>query len=297
MRLNMGYAHITNLYRPEGQTILLFRECYALEKIHGTSSSVSWRAGAVHLHTGHRSQENFRRAIVACGGDDSLAPLTERFVALGHDRVIVHGEAYGGSEQKQSYRYGPELKFAAFDVQIGDVWLAVPNAADVCAKLGLEFVYYERVSTDLSALDAQRDAPSEQARRNGLGDKPREGVVLRPLVEVTMSNGERICAKHKRTEERETATERPVVDPSKLQVLANAEAIALEWVTPTRLQHVLAKLPDATQISATKQVIDAMVEDVVREGAGEFVDSKEARSAIGKRTVELFRAHLKSGVG
>jgi hypothetical protein len=36
-----------------------------------------------------------------------------------------------------------------------------------------------------------------------------------------------------------------------------------------------------------------MVADVVREGAGEFVDSKEARGAIGKRTVELFKAHLK----
>lgn len=288
----IGYAHITNLYRPEGQTVLLFRECYALEKVHGTSSSVSWRDGGVHLHTGHRSAENFRRAI--CGGDDSLAPLHGLFVALGHEKVIVYGEAYGGSEQKQSHRYGPELRFVAFDVQIGGIWLTVPNAHDVCTKLCLEFVHYERVSTDLPVLDAQRDAPSMQATRNGVeGDKPREGVVLRPLVEVTLSNGERICAKHKRAEERETATERPVVDPSKLEVLANAEAIAMEWVTTTRLQHVLDKLPAATDISKTRDVIAAMVADVVREGAGEFVDSKEARGAIGKRTVELFKAHLK----
>jgi len=287
----MGYAHISNLYRPEAQTILLFRECYALEKVHGTSSSVSWRDGSVHLHTGHKSAENFRRAI--CGQNDDLIPLRDLFVALGHEKVTVYGEAYGGSEHKQSHRYGPVLKFVAFDVQIGDVWLAIPNATDVCAKLGLEFVHYERVPTDLPALDAQRDAPSEQAKRNGVeGDRSREGVVLRPLVEVTMSNGERICAKHKRAEERETATERPVVDPSKLQVLADAEAIAMEWVTEMRLRHVLSKLPAATDVSHTRDVIMSMLDDVLREGAGEIVDSKEARGTISKRASQLFRQHL-----
>ena len=36
----MGYRHIDNLYKD--QRILLFRECFALEKIHGTSAHVSW---------------------------------------------------------------------------------------------------------------------------------------------------------------------------------------------------------------------------------------------------------------
>ena len=31
----MGYASIENLYRASAQTILLFRECFALEKCHG----------------------------------------------------------------------------------------------------------------------------------------------------------------------------------------------------------------------------------------------------------------------
>ncbi len=34
----MGYLHIDNLYK--NQTIRLFRECYALEKVHGTSAHV-----------------------------------------------------------------------------------------------------------------------------------------------------------------------------------------------------------------------------------------------------------------
>ena len=42
-----------------------------------------------------------------------------------------------------------------------------------------------------------------------------KGVVLRPLIEVTLNNGDRIICKHKCEEFRETATPRPVVDPAK----------------------------------------------------------------------------------
>jgi hypothetical protein len=84
-----------------------------------------------------------------------------------------------------------------------------------------------------------------------------------------------------------------VVD--KLEVLAKAQVIADEWVTPVRLQHVLDKLPDAG-IERMRDVIAAMSEDVFREGVGEFVDSREARVAIGKKTAQLFKAHLMSAL-
>jgi hypothetical protein len=224
--------------------------------------------------------------------------LQSAFEAIGHPVVTVFGEAYGGSQQKQAWRYGEALRFIAFDVRVGDAWLSVPNAHDVTTKLGLKFVRFVRVPTDLAALDAERDAPSEQARRNGVsGEKPREGVVLRPLLEFVKSNGERIIAKHKRDDERETRSPRAVVDPTKLEVLTRADAIADEWCTPTRLEHVLQKLGDNAEpvgIERTRDVISAMIEDVVREGAGEFVDSREARQAIGRKAAELFHARLKA---
>jgi hypothetical protein len=162
-------------------------------------------------------------------------------------------------------------------------------------KLGLEFVHYARASTDLAALDAERDAPSEQAKRNGVeGDKPREGVVLRPIDEMRDARGNRILAKHKRDEERETATPRKVVDPSKMEVLRAANEIAEEWVTPTRLEHVLDKLGPDVGIERMRDIIAAMTEDVLREGAGEIVDSREARAAIGKKTAETFKARLQA---
>ncbi len=285
----MGYQHIDNLYK--SQEILLFRECFAMEKIHGTSANVSWRDGHVQFSSGGEKHERF----VALFDEQKLA---EAFIALGHLSVTVYGEAYGGSQQGQKWRYGDRLRFVAFEVKIDNAWLSVPQAHDVASKLGIEFVHYSKVSTDLSVLDAERDAPSEQARRNGVeGDKHREGVVLRPLVEVTLNNGDRIIAKHKRDEERETDTPRKVVDPSKLQVLIKATDIANEWVTPTRLEHVLDKLGPDVGMEKTREVISAMTEDVLREGAGEIEDSPEARKAIGKKTVEIFKARLRSAIG
>lgn len=280
----MGYLHVLNLYKD--QRITLFRECYALEKVHGTSASIEWKSGAIELSSGVVKASRFASLFDA-------AKLTEVFLAMGHEAVIVYGEAYGGSVLKQTWRYGPELRFVVFDVQIGELWLAVPQAHDVCEKLGLEFVHYAKVSTDLEVLNAERDAPSEQARRNGVeGDKPREGIVARPLIELTDNRGYRIIVKHKRDEERETNTPRPVADPAKLQVLMDADRIAVEWVTPTRLEHVLAKLEAGRAREHTGDVIRAMIEDVLREAEGEIVDSREARAAIGRKTADVFKLHL-----
>lgn len=287
----MGYLHINNLYKDK--TILEFARCYALEKIHGTSAHISWtRRESPNLANGgdllfYAGGEKHARFVSLF----DEAALRAAFAELGHGKVVVFGEAYGGGQQAQAWRYGPDLRFVAFDVRIGDTWLAVPDAYDVAQKLGLEFVHHKLVTTDIASLDAERDAPSEQAIRNGVeGDKPREGVVLRPVFECTKSNGERVIAKHKRAEERETRT--PRVVGADLEVLQQAESIALEWVTDTRLEHVLDKLPQGIGLEATRDVISAMVDDVVREGSGEFEDTKAARKAIANRTAKLFKARV-----
>lgn len=280
----VGYLHIDNLYK--NQTILLFRECYALEKIHGTSAHIRWSDGRVTLSSGGESHARFAALFDA-------EALSDAFRAIGHPSVTVYGEAYGGRQQKQAWRYGAELRFVAFDVQVGECWLAVPQAQDVVNKLGLQFVDVNQTPTELAALDAQRDASSTQAMRNGVdGIRPREGVVLRPLIELTRNDGQRIIAKHKRDDERETKTPRAVVDPAKFASLTDAAAIADEWVTPARLAHVIDKLPRGIGMEATADVIRAMIGDVLREAAGEIVDSREARAAIGKRAAQLFKSSI-----
>jgi len=286
----MGYLHIDNLYK--AQEILAFKKCYALEKIHGTSAHVSWNKG-IKFFSGGESYNNFIRLFDA----ERLATMFEgRFTT--EDRVTVFGEAYGGRCQQMSKTYGATLKFVAFDVQVGDSWLSVPQAHEFVAYLGLEFVDFAEVSTDLQALDVERDKPSTQALRNGIAEsRIREGVVLRPPFEVVMNNGRRVICKHKRDEFAERGRPKVELDPSKREMLANADAIALEWVTPMRVEHVIDAVLSSRQdknieMRDTPLVIAAMIEDVTREAAGEIVDNAPARKAISQRTVALFKQRV-----
>ena len=190
--------------------------------------------------------------------------------------------------------YGKKTRFVVFDVKIDDCFLNVPNAEDVVNKLGLEFVGYKLINTDLESIDAERDRESVQARRNGIKEsKIREGVVLRPLIELTKNNGDRIMCKHKRNEIRETKTPR-IVSDEELKVLTDAKMIAEEWVTVERLRHVLDKLKCDVSMNNTPQIIRAMIEDVYREAKDEIVQSVATRKAIGKKTAKMLRLHLES---
>lgn len=283
----MSYQHIENLYKD--QLILLFRECYALEKVHGRNAYIAWESGGLTLYGGGVSPERF-------AGLFDREALAQGLASLGQDIVTIYGEAYGGSAQKgTSHLYGAELRFIAFDVQIGGLWLAVPDAEEIVGQLGLEFVPYAKVSTETASLDAERDRPSEVAVRRGMGAQEREGIVLRPPIEVRRNNGERIIAKHKRDAFAERVHPPKVVSPEQLEVLASAHAIADEWVTANRLDHVLdgltATIP-TPGIEHTRDVIMAMVEDVYREAKGEIVESRAATNAIGRRAAQLFKARL-----
>lgn len=279
----MGYMHIDNLYK--NIDIMQFKECYAIEKIHGTSAHVRFKDGEVAFFAGGEKHDKF----VALFDKEFL---TEKFTEIFDCDVVIYGEAYGGKQQGMSATYGKELKFIVFDVKVGGIWLDVINAEDVATKLGLEFVYYVKVPTDLKYIDAERDRPSTQAKRNGIKEeKIAEGIVLRPLVELIKSNGKRVISKHKRDEFMETKTKREV-DPEKLRVLAEAKEIAEEWVTPMRLDHVLDKLGNPDEISGTGNVIKAMIEDVFREASGEIVESRTAQQAIGKAAAILYKKRI-----
>lgn len=292
----MSYLHIENLYR--SRDILLFKQCYAMEKIHGTSAHILWRPAVpdmLILFSGGEKHARFAALFDEAGLRAYFAASASARAV--EDDIVIYGEAYGGSQQGMSKTYGDKLRFVAFDVQIDGHWLSVPDAERFVTAAGLEFVPYVEIETTPEALDTARAADSVQAVKNGMGPgHKREGIVLRPLIEVTKNNGERIIAKHKNDEFKETATARPL-DVEKLKVLTAAAAIAEEWVTATRLTHVLDKLPQPHGVRDTPAVISAMLEDVLREGKDEIKidDAHALRAAIGRRTVQLFKAQLTEG--
>ena len=286
----MGYLHIDNLYK--NQEIMMFDECYALEKIHGTSAHISFSLNPENMSV-FSGGEKHERFVSLFDEESLLRRFKEQFPQLcAGTLVTLYGEAYGGKQQGMSATYGKDLKFIVFDVKVGECWLSVPDAEQVTLAMGLEFVWYSKVPADIESLNKLRDSRSVQSIRNGLlENKKWEGVVLRPLIEMTKNNGKRIICKHKGDDFRETKTSREV-DPEKIRVLKEAQAIADEWVTPMRMSHVLDKMPADVSMEQTGDVIRAMMKDVLREGEGEFVDSRQARSAIGKKAAGLFKEFL-----
>jgi hypothetical protein len=291
----MSYMDIDNLYK--NQDILMLKECYAMEKIHGTSAHISWQSGnnpenpeppQLTFFSGGAKHEAFIKLF-------DQAKLTSAFMAMDRPEITIYGEAYGGKEQGMSHTYGKELKFIVFDIKIGHSWLNVPAAEKLANDLELEFVSYEKVPTTIEALDAQRDLPSVQAVRNGiLEPKKREGVVLRPLIELKKNNGERIIAKHKAAEFQERKSQpKADISPEQLKILEDAKAIAEEWAVPVRLTHILQHFAEDNkrepQIEDMGVLLKGMVEDIEKEAAGEIVISKEARKAISKKTSEMLR--------
>lgn len=288
----MGYMHIENLYKD--QSILVEPELYALEKVHGTSAHIAYFEGenVLRVHSGGMSNATLRAALPP--EPELLKMFSQLAIAAKHapgTGIVVYGEAYGGKQQGMSDTYGKAAAFIVFDVQVGGMWLDVPEAAQFAAGLGLEFVPYERVKSDLKLLDAERDRPSEVAKRRGITEsKPREGVVLRPLTEKLNHFGRRLIAKHKTANFRETATVREVGVPT--PTLLAAFEIAKEYVTEQRLAHVLQKIPEPHEMKQTPIVQVAMCEDVQREAGADIVWSEDARRAVGKATMLLFKAYV-----
>jgi len=277
----MAYAHIDNLYK--NQDILMMKECYALEKIHGTSAHITYKMGEVSFFAGGGKYENFRALF-----DEALLRARFKGEIFGDETVIVYGESYGGKQQGMSAVYGKECKFVAFEVKIGDLWLDVPKAEKLVLNLGLEFVSYKKIPCEMRTIDAERDALSVQAQRNEMGEHPREGIVLRPIEEMRKNNGERIIAKHKGDAFKETKTVR-LVSSEKLQLLREARAIAEEWVTPMRLKHILSSSGIEARVESIGKVIPLMIEDVIREARGEIVDSPAVRKEIGKQAALMIK--------
>lgn len=288
----MGYMKINNLYK--NQDILLFKRCYAMLKLDGTSAHVSYNNGNLHFFGGCVKQETFEALF-------NKEELVEKLKELGYyknpnvdssTKVTVFGENIGGSVQGLSKRYGLNVKFVAFEVKIGESWLSVPNAKDVCDKLGIEFVDFWEVDTDLETLNKLRDGLDTYALKHGFGEHPSEGIVIRPLKEFTLNDGSRVIAKHKKDTERETKTPR-VVDLEKQKILDDAQEIAEEWVVAKRLEHVLQKVLVSLDTYNIPTIIKGMIEDIKIEGQGEIVWSKEVEKAIGAKTAKLVKDTLR----
>lgn len=293
----MGYMHIESLYRcPE--FFQLFEQVLCLEKIHGTSTWIRFeRGGLITFHSGGENSTNFKALFDA----DFLTFELDKICQENNWSLIrIHGEGYGGKQQKMSKTYGSELKFIAFDVFVQENnaenstrFLDVPAAEKLVQDLGLEFVDYVQGPNLPEWIEEQSNRPSVQAVRNGiLEPRPREGVVVRPLTESQMPKGSRAIFKHKNQDFWEIRTRRPLGE--KIKIAEKVSEIISDWVTEQRFSHVTDRvLQNKTDKNVVRRDIssflDLMVEDVKRESEGEVVWSEILVKEIRKETARLFK--------
>jgi hypothetical protein len=291
----MGYRHIDNLYK--NQDILIFKECWALEKIHGTSAHIKYSHvnNKLTFYSGGVKYDQFVKLF---NQQDLLEKFKENALKYSSSDLIVYGEAYGGKIQGMSHTYGNVLKFIVFEIYCVDLnwWFNVEQADKIATSLGFEFVHYRRIPTTEDAINLEMMADSVQAVRNGMGKgHMREGVVLRPLKELVFQNGGRVICKHKRPEFAERKNTPSFADPEQIKVLENAKAIAEEWVTLMRLRHILGRFSNSLSMKDAGKIIKLMTEDIYREAKGEIVESKAVSKAIGKQTMKIFKEVLMNG--
>jgi hypothetical protein len=267
-----------------------------MEKAHGTSAKVGWKDGQVWFFSGGAKHETFTALFEA----DVIA---QKFRDIGHGDdcpITVYGEAYGGKMQGMRDTYGQDLRFVAFEVKVDGTWLSVPNAEDVAKKVGLDFVPWELVECTLENLDAQRDRESVIAIRNGVGPgHKREGIVIRPVWELRLSNGDRLMAKHKADDFRESRTRQPKPGgQAKQAAMKVAGEYVHEYIVLERLKHVIDALGGDPGIQDTGKVIQAMIGDVFAEELPpEGMDIKVITKGMGKATAMLFKKYLQDKLG
>ena len=308
----MGYAHIENLYKSM-EILQTEKEIYTLEKVHGTSANIQFVQSVTSLKIIHFHGGGNRDEFISSHDIETLENKYYRFfngevVSITGYNIIFFGELYGGKIHRMKHTYGESQKFIVFDVFCGTAkydgkdregyFLPVPQAEMVAREFGFDFVSYKKIECNLDLINAERDAPSAIAHALNLGDQIREGVVLRPTIEKLDRFGNRLIVKHKRNEFMETKTPREI-SPEKLKAMEDAKAVAEEWVTEMRLEHVLDALAAKgveIKIENMCHFIAAMVEDVYREGKGELIESENTTKMIGKHTALLFKKRLESSL-
>lgn len=291
----MGYMHIISLCKwPE--FFQAFQQVYAMEKIHGTSAWITLTdTNEIFFHSGGESAANFTALF-------DQEKLKRDLITIKTEnnwtQVKVHGEAYGAKQQGMGKTYGPNLKFVVFDVNIDNKFLDVKAAEDIAQRLGLEFVHYEIGPNTPEWIEAQANLDSVQSVRNGMGPHPREGVVVRPIVEsVTMFMREntRAIAKHKNATFWEIKTRKPLGE--RLQVMNDVNEIVDEWVTDERFKHVIDRVLQTKEnkvltIKDVASFITLMIEDVKREGEGEMTWSENLEKGIRRQAGLMYRTYI-----
>ena len=160
------------------------------EKVDGTNIRVMLSDGRIIF--GGKTDNASLPAPLVSRLESRFHPQRDRMMEKFPDGVCLYGEGYGAKIQKGGGNYRPDQDFVLFDVKVGGWWLDRASQEDIAAFMGLEVVPMIAQGNLHDMID--------MARRGFVsvwGPFTAEGIVARPLVELTTRNGKRIITKIK----------------------------------------------------------------------------------------------------
>lgn len=306
------YQHLESLTRPEMQNIFLQPEVVCTEKIHGTNARFGVVGGKLRI--GGRNQDHtndvqgdsvmgFVRWVRESGLEEKLI---QTFVSsLQTDDIIFFGEWHGPGIQK-GINYGLSKQFRVFDIRLNGRYLNWDEVVWWSRSFGLKTVpVLYRGFPKLEIFDKLLDVQSVVGRENGieLGTNLHEGIVIKPTTMVINENtGQWLIAKYKPARWSERTSEKTKKDFVPLP--GSVQAFVDEFVTDTRLEHVIDHLRDSgVQVTGLEQTPDVLKEmnfDILREGKAEVdkltadgaVEWKQVAKLVNNRTLTLLKQYL-----
>ena len=135
------------------------------------------------------------RAKLPDGVEEATANVREKLTTVApHKNVVAYGEGYGGGIQHSDQgNYNPNrVGFVLFDLAIDGQWVRRDALEGIAKKIGADVVPVVGRGTLDQAIRVAREGFTSH-----WGDFPAEGLVTRPLVELTDYRGNRVIAKVK----------------------------------------------------------------------------------------------------
>ncbi len=297
----MGYENIDQLYNhPE-----VFSEPEKIwvisEKLHGTSTYINFSNNIITFHSGGESKESFSALFNIPLLQIQLQELQQEYPSITNFRI--HGEAYGGKQQKMAKTYGDKLKFCGFEVKFDDKFLDFLDAKLIMEKLNLEVVPYKIQKIDVSFIEEETQSQSVQAIKNGMEcGLLREGVVIRPITEQKDKNGKRVIYKHtNKCPPFSELKNRPNLGEM-VKVMTEQKEVVDQWVTETRMHHVFDHFKtlfqdgkisiDTNVFKLVPKIVDLFVKDVIKEHNNSIVWSPIIEKAIKSAAGTMFVSHF-----
>lgn len=159
------------------------------EKVDGTNIRVIIRDDAIEF--GGKTDNAAIPAPLVKRLQERFLPQKGVLLSMFPDGACLYGEGYGAKIQSGgSYRADQDI--VLFDVRVGAWWLQRPAIEDVAAKLGLDVVPVIGRGTLHDAVQM-----AVTGFNSTWGSFRAEGIVARPVVELTTRAGERVITKIK----------------------------------------------------------------------------------------------------